>query len=57
MLYKNVTDRVLAFRAHNEKGVKARFALKPGEEVELGREAKFGGLEKAKKKKTKGVDE
>lgn len=45
MRYKNVTERVLKFRAFDEKQVKKVFILKPSEEVELGRESIFSGLE------------
>lgn len=46
--YKNVTETVLRFRAHDVKGVKQVFVLQPGEEMESDREVSFGGLEQIK---------
>ena len=58
MKYKNITNGVLSFRAHNAKGVKQVFNLNPDKEMESDREVRFGGLvlvnetEKAGKGKT-----
>ena len=46
MKYKNTTDGILKFRAHNIKGIKQIFELKPDGEMESDREVNFGGLEK-----------
>lgn len=53
MKYKNITKGVLKFRAHDEKGIKKVFELKPDEEIESDRELSLGGLELVKSKKTK----
>lgn len=45
MKYKNITNGTLKFRAANVKGEKQVFELKPGQEFETDREAKFSGLE------------
>ena len=49
MKYKNMSDRVLKFRAHNAKGRVEVFELKPDEEMESDREVGVGGLEKVGK--------
>jgi hypothetical protein len=59
MRYKNTTNGVLIFRAHNAKGVKEVFNLKPDEEMESDREVTYGGLKLvgkgiSNKKKKKG---
>ena len=51
--YKNVTEGILKFRAHDGKMVKKVFELKPNQEVELGSEARFGGLELVKEEANK----
>ncbi len=56
MRYKNVTDGVLRFRAHDSKGVKKVFELKAGKEFESDREVRLGGLEKVGKGKTNKKD-
>ena len=55
MKYKNTTKGNLKFRAFDKSMNKIKFDLKPEEEVELGKEAIFGGLERVEKetKKTK----
>ncbi len=53
MKYKNTTNKVLKFRAHNIKGIKEVFELKPDEEMESDREVSFGGLEKVGRGKSK----
>ena len=53
MKYKNTTNKVLIFRAHNIKGIKEVFELKPDEEMESDREVSFGGLEKVGRGKSK----
>jgi len=50
MLYKNVSEEVLRFRANNKEGVKEVFELKPGEEMESDRIVSFSGLELTQKK-------
>ena len=45
MKYKNITEGILKFRAHDSKGNKKVFELKPGKEMESDREVKLGGLE------------
>ena len=45
MKYKNTSERLLRFRAHNTKGIIEVFELKPGEEMESDRLVEFGGLE------------
>ncbi len=52
MKYKNTTEGVLQFRAHDSKGKKKVFILKPGKEMESDREVSFGGLEKVGKGKS-----
>ncbi len=52
MKYKNMTDGILKFRAHNSKGIIQVFELKPDEEMESDREVGFGGLEKVGKGKS-----
>ena len=59
MKYKNITKKVLRFRATDSKGNKKLFELKPGKEMESDREVNFrdGGLEEVGKgtsKKSKG---
>ncbi|MAF50797.1 MAG: hypothetical protein CMH64_01775 [Nanoarchaeota archaeon] len=59
MKYKNTSKRVLKFRAHDSKGNKKLFELKPGKEMESDREVRLGeeGLEEVGKgtsKKSKG---
>ncbi len=62
MKYKNVTEGILRFRAHDSKGKKRVFELKPGKEMESDREVRLGGLELEKEgkgksnKKNKGDD-
>ena len=61
MKYKNITKKVLKFRATDSKGKKRVFELKPGKEFESDREVNFrdGGLEEVGKgtsKKNKGDD-
>jgi len=53
MKYKNVTEGVLKFRAHDLNGEKKVFVLKPGEEMESDREVSFGGLELVKQESVK----
>ncbi len=52
MKYKNVTEKILRFRANDSKGKKRVFELKPGKEMESDREVRHGGLEKAGKGKS-----
>mgnify|MGYP003148397668 CR=1 FL=1 len=59
MKYKNITKKVLRFRANDSKGNKKLFELKPGKEIETDRKINFrdGGLEEVGKgtsKKSKG---
>ena len=51
MKYKNTTQGVLKFRAHDKDGKKRRFELKPGKEIESDREVSLVGLEEIKNKK------
>lgn len=46
MKYKNITNKILKFRAHNIKGIVEVFELKPNGEMESDRLVRFGGLEK-----------
>jgi len=57
MEYKNVTKGILKFRAHDSKGIKKEFELKPNDTVESDRELSLGGLEKIKSKKIKESEE
>lgn len=50
MKYKNITNGVLKFRAHDKEGIKKEFELEPGKEVESDRELRLGGLKLIKKK-------
>ncbi|KKM53676.1 hypothetical protein LCGC14_1554140 [marine sediment metagenome] len=54
MKYKNTSDRILKFRAHDKKGIVKVFELKPGKEMESDREVGVGGLEKISEKEGKG---
>ena len=54
MLYKNVSEGTLRFRANDLEGIKKVFELKPGEEVDLGKETRFGGLKKVTESAGKG---
>ena len=54
MRYKNVSENILKFRAHDSKGIKKVFELKPDKEMESDREVRFGGLEKVSEKVGKG---
>ncbi len=54
MKYKNTSDRVLKFRAHNKKGIVEVFELKPDKEMESDREVGVGGLEKVNEMEGKG---
>lgn len=49
--YKNVTNKTLRFRAFDGKMNKKVFTLEPGKEIDLGKEAKLGGLEQSEKRK------
>jgi len=51
MKYKNTTDRILRFRANDEKGTKKAFELKPGDEFSSDRTVSYGGLEQVKEEK------
>ena len=53
MRYKNNTDEILKFRAHDSKGKKKIFELKPGKEIESDRVIDFQGLELVGKGKEK----
>ena len=48
--YKNITDEVLHFRAHNAKGIVQRYALQPDKIMESDREVTLKGLEKIPEK-------
>jgi len=50
MKYKNITEKILKFRANDSKGIKKVFELKPDEEMESDRIVSFGGLEQIKEK-------
>ena len=52
MKYKNITKGILKFRAHDSKGKKKVFELKPGKEMESDREVHFDGLEQVGKGKS-----
>ena len=56
--YTNTGKTVLNFRAHNSKGEKAVFELKPGDEMESDRKVTFSKdlklVGKGKSKKNKG---
>ena len=54
MKYKNVTEGIIRFRAHNSKGIIEVFELKPDEEMESDREVEFGGLKKVSEQDGKG---
>jgi len=56
MKYKNITEKILKFRANDLKGVKRVFELKPNEEMESDRRVSFGGLEKIKEVKKEKIE-
>ncbi len=45
MKYKNKTDEVIKFRAHNKKGIVHVFELQPDEDMESDRTVEHPGLE------------
>ena len=53
MKYKNVSDGILKFRAHDKKGIVKVFELKPGQVMESDREVGHRGLELEKEGKGK----
>ena len=54
MKYKNKTEGVLKFRAHDKDGKKRVFEIKPGKEMESDRKVSLSGLELIQNKKEKG---
>jgi len=54
MKYKNKTEGVLKFRAHDKDGKKRVFEIKPGKEMESDREVSLVGLDKIINKIKKG---
>jgi len=54
MKYKNTTQGVLKFRAHDKNGKKRVFEIKPGKEMESDRVVSVGGLELIENKIKKG---
>ena len=51
MKYKNITERLLKFRAADKDGVKRVFELKQDQEMESDRIVSLGGLELMKESK------
>ncbi len=51
MKYKNITERLLKFRAADKDGVKKVFELMPDQEMESDRIVSLGGLELMKESK------
>ena len=57
MRYKNVTEGVLKFRAHDKDGKKRVFELESGKEMESDRLVSLAGLEQVKQNKVKKLRE